>query len=474
MGQPGVSALKLIIVEDEPAHAELMERGIKREFPGVRIDCFEAIEDCLQQLDDHDPDMIISDYLLPGMNGLEFLEELQRRQRDIPVVVITGQGNENIAVRAMKLGAYDYIVKSGDFFSLVPSIVKKVIHQKELGKALQKSQALYEEERRKLNSILASMMNPLAVVNRDMRIDFANPFFESAFGADLVGQPYQTIFGQSSNAASECLTAIKKQQVQSMEFQDANGRTWEVTISPGIKSEQEVITSVLVFQDITERKAYEGRLQHLSEKTISVQEEERSRISRELHDELGQVLTALKFDAAWLKDHLPDGNAALENRCREMCGLIDGSLGVVRRISTDLRPGILDDMGLGAAVEWYASELERRSGIECLTLIDLPNKRLATHVETGIYRIVQEALTNVARHAIASTVTISMKQEGETLFIQITDDGIGIAKPAVENPLSTGISGMRERAEILSGIVEIEGSAGKGTRLNVQVPVVYR
>ncbi len=466
--------LKVTIIEDEDAHLELMERTIKREFPEAQVDSFGEIGHCLDCIDQINPDIIITDYLLPDMNGLDFLEELKRRHKEIPVVVVTGQGDEGIAVNAMKLGAYDYIVKSGDFFSLVPSIIQKVVHQKKLKKALQKSQALYEQERNKLNSILATMVNPLAVINENMTINFANPVFERTFGKGLLGKPCQAIFGKRCDVSTPCRKAIKGRQTQNREVEDINGRIWHITISPGIEDKGGMITAVLVFQDITERKSYEKQLQHLSERMIDLQEEERSRISRELHDELGQVLTALKFDAAWLKRYVPDGEIAAKNRFQAMCGLIDGSLSAVRRISTGLRPGILDDMGLGPAIEWHASEFERRSGIECLTLLDLPDKRLAGHLETGIYRIVQEALTNVARHAKASVVTIGINQKGETLFVQIADNGTGLEPSKIRSPLSTGISGMRERTEILSGVMEIKGESGKGTEVTVQVPVTYR
>ncbi len=593
--------MKIIIVEDEEAHLELMERTIRRDLPDVQIYPFIEIESCLKSIDEIKPDIVITDYLLPGMDGLDFLEQLQRRHRETPVVVITGQGDENIAVRAMKLGAYDYIVKSGDFFSLAPKIIQKAVREKELKRALQESQSLYEQERNKLNSILVSMVSPLAVVDAGMTIAFANPVFELIFGKGLIGKPCDTIFGQSSDACLQCLKAVEDRQAGCAEFKDVNKRIWHVTISPGIEYARDTVKAVLIFQDITERKraeeelretrnylanlidyanapiivwdqefritqfnhaserltgktadevlgvpldillpedrqaegmahirrtmagerweaveipvlgadgevrtvlwnsatlytadgtavvatiaqgqditerkAYERQLQHLSEKMIRVQEEERGRISRELHDELGQVLTALKFDASWLKDHLSDEKIEVKERFQEMCGLIDGSLNTVRRLSSDLRPGILDDMGLEAAVEWYASEIERRSGLECVTLINLPKKRLVSHIETGAYRIIQEALTNIVRHAKASGATISMGEKGGSLIIHILDDGIGIEPSKIRDPLSTGISSMRERAEILSGAMEIKSELGKGARVKVQIPAVYK
>lgn len=126
--------------------------------------------------------------------------------------------------------------------------------------------------------------------------------------------------------------------------------------------------------------------------------------------------------------------------------------------------------GLTATIEWYTSEFQRRSGVECIVLLDLPEKRLQDHIETGIYRIVQEALTNVARHAKASVVTVQIKEDAGTIFLQIADNGTGIDAAKVQSPLSTGISGIQERAEILSATLQIKGIPGKGTQINLRIP----
>ncbi len=285
--------MRVTIIEDEPAHAELMERSIKKDFPDAQIDYFGDILDCLNTLDRINPDIIITDYLLPGMDGLDFLEELRKRHKDIPVVVVTGQGDERIAVKAMKLGAYDYIVKSGDFFSLAPGIIQKVIREKELKKALSESQSLYERERNKLNSILASMVTPLAVVSADMTIGFANPVFERVFGKDIIGKPYQTIFYHSDDTSAWCLKAIKERQTASEEFEDVKGRIWQVIVSPATECEGGVITAVLVFQEITDRRRAEEALRRAHDE-LEMRVEERTAELARTNDELRIEITERK------------------------------------------------------------------------------------------------------------------------------------------------------------------------------------
>jgi PAS domain S-box-containing protein len=137
--------LKLVIIEDDEAHYQLMKRAIKKAYPDASIHYFQEAAGCLESLDEINPDLVMADYLLPGMNGIEFLKSLNREKRDIPVIMITGQGDENLAIQAMKLGAWDYLVKSGDFFTLIPSVIGKVIREWKLKESLQGSQRRFRQ-----------------------------------------------------------------------------------------------------------------------------------------------------------------------------------------------------------------------------------------------------------------------------------------------------------------------------------------
>ena len=204
-----------------------------------------------------------------------------------------------------------------------------------------------------------------------------------------------------------------------------------------------------------------------------VREEERTRIAREIHDELGQSLTGLKMDLAWLIKRLPDTKdvAPLREKAVTMAGAITHTIEQVREISADLRPGVLDQLGLVAAIEWQAQDFHKRSGIACRFLS--PDKDLAVGQarSTALFRILQEALTNVARHADATQVAIQLEKRDGELRLDVTDNGRGISEGSQSNPRAFGIMGMRERVLALGGALQVEGIAGKGTTVRARVPI---
>jgi signal transduction histidine kinase len=218
----------------------------------------------------------------------------------------------------------------------------------------------------------------------------------------------------------------------------------------------------------------EKELRALSERLLLVQEEERTRIARELHDDLGQALTALKMDVGGLVAMLQPSasNAPLQNRLiSRIVGTLDDTVTAVQRISSELRPSVLDDLGLAAAIEAEALRFEQRTGIECeLSLPDQDDVHVSGPSVTAIYRIVQEALTNVARHANASRVEVRLRQRPGELLLEIRDDGRGIAAGEVSDPHSLGLIGIRERADMAGGTVHFEGVAGRGTIVSVRIP----
>ena len=219
-----------------------------------------------------------------------------------------------------------------------------------------------------------------------------------------------------------------------------------------------------IASDITAVKKAQEQLRRLSGSIMAGQEKERTAIARELHDELGQVLTALRMDAVWLQEHLDEAGLQGASRAADMCSLIDTTIEDVRGLAIRLRPGVLDDLGLVDALEWYTSEFERRFLIACI-FNHKPIPAIDDTLATAAYRIAQEALTNSARHARATVVEVDLLLEAGHLVLAVSDDGCGFAASSVEESAGLGLAGMRERAALAGGSLTVDSKPGQGTRV---------
>jgi len=205
-----------------------------------------------------------------------------------------------------------------------------------------------------------------------------------------------------------------------------------------------------------------------------VREEERIHIAREIHDELGQALTGLKFDIATLaKNSAEKPGEGVTESAQNACLQIDRIINSVRRIATGLRPEVLDEMGLAAAIEWQAREFSRRTGIRCVVDIDREFVDPDKERSTALFRIFQELLTNVARHAHATRVAVHLA-DGEVLRLKVEDNGRGIQEKEFESPKSLGLLGLRERVVAFGGSIDVKGEEGKGTTVSVAIPTLVQ
>jgi len=256
------------------------------------------------------------------------------------------------------------------------------------------------------------------------------------------------------------------------------GRYFLRTLSPVKEPDGSIKAVTVVSKDITERKLAEKeiknsreQLRNLAAYLQSVRETERKTIAREIHDELAQALTALKMDISWLGKKLPKDQKTLLEKTQAMTKLTDTTIKTVKRVSTELRPGLLDDLGLVAAIEWQAGEFQDRTGITCELTVDPEDFIVDPDRSTAIFRIFQETLTNIARHAKAKRVTASLKEKDGTLELKVKDNGKGITEKQISDPKSFGLIGMRERAISWGGEVKISGIPDKGTTVEVRIPV---
>ena len=242
----------------------------------------------------------------------------------------------------------------------------------------------------------------------------------------------------------------------------------EASISQLDTAEGKLFTVIL--RDITERVRAQEELSTFAVEAHNLREGEKSRIARELHDELAQSLTALKMDTIWLRDNAPAEPEKAVAKLDEMVSMLDTTVAATRRIAADLRPLLLDDLGLTPAIEWLAHNFTQRTGVPCEVSVD-EDLELQEPYATAVFRIVQESLANVGKHARASEAGVVIARTGQAVMLEVRDNGQGFSTAAPRKPHSLGLMGLRERAHLLKGTVAIESRAGKGTRVQVRIPV---
>ena len=329
---------------------------------------------------------------------------------------------------------------------------------------------------------------PHAVIGlRERHIVFANDGVESVFGwkpSELIGKTSRILYRterDNREMAKHIYMELKKQQTHRTEFPciRKDGKHIECMVSAarigGSPKERNI---VITYEDITESKNAKRELEKSSEKLRNLsahlemaREKERTRIARELHDELGQLLTALHMDIVLLNRKIPEGHPFLLEKTEAMAKLIDMTMGMLKRIYMDLRPGMLDHLGLAAAVGWQAREFEKRTGIKSKVTVDPEDMELDSDLSTTIFRIFQETLTNIARHAEATKADINLKVKNDRIVLTVKDNGKGITEDQLSKPNSYGLMGIGERVYHWGGKVKITGKKDKGTVVKVDVPL---
>ena len=346
------------------------------------------------------------------------------------------------------------------------------------------------EAQARLAAIVDSAMDAVITVDEEQRIVLFNRAAEQVFGVrreEALGSTLERFLPPRFRAAHRGhleifgrtgVTSRRMGDVTTLWALRADGSEFpiEASISQALEDGKRYFTVIL--RDITLRKrdedalrAQQKELRELSARVLEAREEEKAHIARELHDELGQLLTALKMDLASLREKIVDSD--LLQRAQEMGGLLDQTVTATRRISADLRPLMLDDLGLSDAAGWLAQDFAKRSGIVCETRI-APSESLeeiSKNVSTAVYRALQESLTNIARHAGAKKAWIVLEVRDGTLQLEVEDDGRGIAPGDLAKSRSLGLKGMRERFAYLGGALEIAAAARGGTRVRVRVPM---
>jgi two-component system sensor kinase len=352
-----------------------------------------------------------------------------------------------------------------------------------------RSQSSLNEAR--MMAIIRSSMEAIITVDERQNIVIFNPMAEHLFGcnsADALGTPLARFIPARFREAHERhvqqfgVTRVSERQMgkeqRVLSALRSNGEEFpiEASISQVRDGDSKLYTVML--RDITERVKAESaqrksreELRELSANLQKVREDEKTRIARELHDDLGQQLTALKMDLSVVEETLATtAPPEILRQLRGMRRLIDVTVASVRRIAADLRPVMLDDLGLIPAIEWLANDFTNRYGIDVNREIDVGDAHFTPVGGTTVFRIVQEALTNVARHAEATAVTLTVRLADDACVLKVADNGHGASHSGAPAEKSFGLLGIRERAHMLGGTVEIQTSEGNGFSLTVTFP----
>jgi PAS domain S-box-containing protein len=322
--------------------------------------------------------------------------------------------------------------------------------------------------------------------NTQGKFQIVNQAFATAFGkahpSDLIGLDDFDI-GSPEMAAryvaddNDVMRTQEKKLVEEEIHMGGENRWVETFKSPVFDAEGKVIGTTGLARDITlrrhlqdEQRRAREQLRALAAHVESVREQERVRIAREIHDELGQALTCMGMDLAFLDKHIEPANKEATARIAALVELVKDTIRCVRRISSELRPSILDDLGLGVAIEWLAHDLEARSQIACS--VEVPEDlSLPFELATPLFRVCQEALTNVTRHAGASHVSIQLTCTNTEIGLVVKDDGRGITDEEIKRHGSLGLLGMKERVTILGGTLDVHGRPGQGTTVTIRIPL---
>ncbi len=373
----------------------------------------------------------------------------------------------------------------GERFLLI--LLNDITERKRAEKALLKSELLLESEKR-FRSLFEHMLEGVAYCRmlydeNGCPDDFMYLDVNSAF-SELTG--FHDVVGKK---VSELLPGFKESDPELLEIYGRVASTGQPEKFEIFSKRLSLWRSMSVYctgkgffvavsENITERKRIEAelteshhKLRKLTAHLNLTRERGRMAFARKVHDELGTSLTLLKFDLAWLKRNHPSDDKTVVERIISMDGLIHECTRTVQRITSELRPSLLDEQGLAATVEWQVKEFEKRSGISCILKIDTAIAQLGQDNAINVYRILQESLSNVMRHSGATSVTVSLAKSGQQLVLQITDNGAGICEQEISAHTSFGILGMEERARLCGGAIAINGIPGNGTTISLSIPI---
>lgn len=480
--------LKVLFVEDNESDYELMKYRLKQS--GLvcktdRVDQYEALKYALEHEEWH---VIISDHRLPGFSSEEALQLVRDSGLGLPFIIVSGNIGEDVAVEAMRSGADDYLMK--DNMARLAPAVERSLRTAQERKSLEQAERAQREGERRFAAIAENIPGIIFQMQTGGHLSTPEMPFVSEGVMRLFGVPPRQFLEDKAyffqqfetDDAADLNAAIHEAAAHDLHLtwegqikrRSCHEERWVLLNAVG-KRQQDTVIWDGVLLDISDRKRAESDLKESKEELRRVakefenrQEAERADIAREIHDDIGGSLTKLKADIAWLnKEH--SAKEATTSRLDDMLELVEHLLASSQRIAKDLRPGILD-YGLIPALEWQMKDFNKRTQIETSFKSNLESLDLPADQSTTLFRILQESLTNIIKHADASLVEVELFVSQEEVILEVRDNGKGIENADKLKQTSFGLRGMQERATAFGGWVDVNGSSGRGTTLMVALP----
>jgi signal transduction histidine kinase len=351
-------------------------------------------------------------------------------------------------------------------------------------KELKKEEPRIIQSERDLNSTINTITDMITIHDNDYNIIYANSSAAKMLKLPSAGTKklkcYEYYHG-SKHPPKDCPScqALKSKILATEEiFEPHLNKNIEIKAFPRTNGKKQTIGSIHIVRDITEKKQKEEQLRDSREKLRNlavhlqhVIESERKRIAREIHDELGQELAVLNLEMLKLGKEIPLKQKLVHDKIKSISKRILSNISTVQKIVTDLRPALIDKIDFQAAIEWQAEEFQKRTGIKCDFTFDAELIKLDKEQEVAVFRILQEMLTNVVRHADATRVKVMLKEKAGKLIVSVKDNGKGITEAQITDPKSFGIIGINERVSFMEGSVAIKGIQNKGTSVTIRIPV---
>jgi len=468
-----VTKATILIVEDDAIISIRLQEMLASW--GYRTLSAASGEQALKEISSSPPDLILFDIRLKGaLDGIQVAEKI-KEEYQTPTIFLSAFADEELLRRAKLTGPYGYLVKPVHERELI-SIVEMALYKHMMDRRLRESEEKFRT--------LAETSSAAILIVQDNRCVYANPAAEIISGYPLeeflVFDPKDLIdptdHPQLNSWQNAGLEGLQQGGLRSVCIRTRQGeKRWVEIITTGIVYQGEP-AAVVTANDITDRRnaeqsLHESReqLQDLARYLQTVREDERSRIAHEIHDEFGQALTVIKMELHSIADqHKQDSR--LRQRLSDVMTQTDSVIDMVRRVASELRPGILDDLGLEAALEWQSEDFSEHTHIACNFHWKAGDQAFGREISTALFRIYQESLTNIVRHSGATKVDTCLEIEGDWLVFTIEDNGRGITPDEVRSHDSMGLLGMRERARALGGDVDFYGKSGAGTSVQARLP----